>query len=65
MNALIGLIKGGHQAAGDDPDVVWSSDMAAALKGAEDCASASGASLISALHFCSGTELSQFVEWNG
>jgi hypothetical protein len=63
VNALIGLIKGGRQAAGDDPDVAWSSDMAAALKGAEDRARVSGASLISALHFSSGTGLSQFVEW--
>jgi hypothetical protein len=51
VNALIGLIKGGRQAGGDDPDIAWSSDMTAALKGAEARANATGATLLSALHF--------------
>jgi hypothetical protein len=63
VNTLIDLIKGGRQGSGDDPDTAWTSDMAAALKGAEDRASSAGASLISALHFKLGMELIQFVEW--
>jgi hypothetical protein len=63
VNALIGLIKEGRQTGGDDPDIAWSSDMTAALKGAEARANATGATLLSALHFNAGTELIQFVDW--
>ena len=51
VNALIGLIKEGRQQGGDDPDIAWSSDMTAALKGAEARANANGATLLSALYF--------------
>ena len=61
VNALIDLIKAGRQGSGDDPDTAWTTDMAVALKGAEDRACRTGASLLTVMHFTSGTELSQFV----
>ena len=63
VNALIDLIQEKRHAGGDDPDSTWSSDMTAALQGAEARANASGGSLLKALSFNAGTELVQFVDW--